>query len=312
MTTTIKQALEVFMGYTNQMEEALKTLREAVKEQGSENIQHFINEEQFEKANEIIKELNEFTKMEFESNAEAIYAFAEKIIESQPEALRKPKQKTAPIVSVVKESDNLRAMEMALLKEIGYTSLSRLSDTSEPFEEDVLLSLMDKGYLKGERITSVKEEFYAFELSDKGKTEFEETYGIEPNESLKSQLEKKYNSLSLGFFLFDVENALQERNYQVNEMGVHQIEILKDKRYTYLTPDMGRFAEKDYFKVLNRKNQLKNIGFVSINEEVMEKAKQATKKWADNNKDKCKFLTVHFTTIEKMEESPKEFDVIRF
>lgn len=312
VTTTIKEALQVFMEYAEQMEDALKLLREAVKEQGSDSIQHYINEENFEKANEIIKELNEFTNMEFDSNAQQIYGFAERIINSQSDIPHKAKAKAIPSVSVIKPSRILGPKENELIKTIGYTSLSRLTDATEQFEEDVLYSLLDKEYIDGEDVEIAGEKVFIFELSETGKKEFEQTYGIEPNESLKSQLIKKYSSLSLGFFLFDVENALQERNYQVNEIGVHQIEVLKDKRYTYLTPDLGQFTENDYFKVLNRKNQLKNIGFVSINEESMENAKNATQKWAKKNQEKCKFLTVHFTTPQKMEQSPKIFDTLRF
>ena len=314
MTTTIKEALEVFMKYTAQMDEALKTLREAVKEQGSDSIQHYINEENFEKANETISELNAFTHMEFTSNAQEIYDFAEKIIQSQPETPHKTKSKAKAItnISIVKEPKMLEEKEAELMKAIGYTSLSRLVDTNEEFQEELVLSLIEKGYLEGETIASSEGDVLIFEFTPKGKKEFEDTYGMEPNESLKNQLKKKYGSLSLGFFLFDIENALQNRNYQVNEIGVHQIEVLKDKRYTYLTPDMGQFSEEDYFKVLDRKNQLKNIGFVSIDEASMESAQEATKKWTQKNQEKCKFLTVHFTTIEKMVHEMKEFDIIRF
>ena len=312
VTTTIQEALEVFMRYTEEMEKTLKVLREAVKEQGSDSIQHYINDENFQKANEIISELNEFTNMEFTSNAQEIYAFAEKIMKSQPEVPHKQKNKNITTVSIVKESNTLEQKEIDFVKTIGYTSLSRLTDTTEEMDESVLSSLIKKGYIEGETIQIANEEVFVFELSQQGKKLFEQTYRIEPNESLKSQLNKKYASLPLGFFLFDVENTLQQRNYQVNEIGVHQIEIVKDKRYTYLTPDLGKFSEQDYFKVLNRKNQLKNIGFISLNEELMENAKNATKKWAEKNKQKCKFLTVHFTTPEKMEQSPKIFDTLRF
>lgn len=312
VTTTIKEALQVFMGHAKQMEDALKILREAVKEQGSDSIQHYINEENFERANEIISELNHFTNLAFVSNTEEIYAFAEKIIGRQTEVPHRIKNQTISAISVVKSATALEPNEVELLKSIGYTSLSRLADAPETMEEHVLHSLVEKEYVQGENVPFSEGEVFVFELSPKGKKEFESLYGIEPNESLKSQLTKKYTSLSIGLFLFDVENSLQRRNYQVNEAGIHQIEVVKEKRFTYLTPDLGQFAEEDYFKILDKKNQLKNIGFVSMNEPLMEKAKKATKTWAEQNQEKCKFLTVHFTNVEKMEQSPKIFDTLRF
>lgn len=226
--TTLDGVLTDFIECMDEMQKSLENLRASVKKIGAENIQLYIDEENFEKANEIITDLNNFTNLSLKSNIEEIKESAEKIILNQPK--------------------------------------SKLSDLS------------------------IIREF--------------ETSKINKEDNLKP--------VKVESFVGEIEGLLIERSFKIIETSESQLEIEKNKRHFYLTPDIGGYSKDDYFRILNMKNPLKNIGFVCLDEEIMLEAKKYTEEWAERNKDKCKFLKIHFTNISKLKDSPHEFDNIHF
>jgi len=320
MAMTLEEALQAFMEADEGMREALQFLREATKEEGLKTIQVHINDENFISANAIIEHLNSFTKLEFHSNADEISTFAREIFQeegSKTSYQRTPLKKKLNKVNMFSNvalvtEEEIDTDEKEILKTLGYTAISRVKDATKDLNEEVLWNLSEKGYIEIEEIILGEKTSVTFELTEKGKEEFEKIAGIEANESFKSQLMKKHGSISKGFFLYDVENGLQQRDYQINEIGANQIEIAKDNRHFYLTVDAGEFEENDYFKILNRKNQLKNIGFICLNESVMNQAKESTMKWSKQNESKCKFLSVHFTTLDRIENEATIFQTENF
>lgn len=324
MTVTVKEALDKFVEMNKGLTEAVQELKAAAKDQGSQRIKEFIDEDKFELANQIITELNEFSKIEFKSNAEETYTYAERILKGEilteekktsfPERdeIKASNQDKVSNVTVIKEPAKLEEKELELIKTIGYTSVSRFKDSKNMVDKETFEKMVQKGYVTSEVVEMHGEIVNIFELSEKGISEFKNTFNETPAESHKSLLTKKFGDATKGFFLFDIERALSEREFKINEVGLQQIEVTKDNRHSHLTPDMGTFEEADYLKILDRKNQLKNIGFVCINEDVKKAAEKATRKWVENNQDKCKFLTVHFTTIDKIQNSPNVFETINF
>lgn len=322
MTVTVKEALNKFVEMNEGLQEAVLELKAAAKGQGSQRIKEYIDEDKFELANQIISELNEFSKIEFKSNAAETYTYAEKLLKSEiaaqekktsfsgTEELKTPTQDKVSNVTVIKETDKLEAPEVELIKTLGYTSVSRFKDSKNMVDETTFETMVKKGYVTSEVVEMNGEVVNIFELSDKGVREFEKTFNERPAESHKSLLTKRFGDATKGFFLYDIEKALSEREFKINEIGLQQIEVTKDNRHSHLTPDMGTFDEAEYLKILDRKNQLKNIGFICINDEVKKAAEKATRKWVESNQDKCKFLTVNFTTVDKIQNSPNVFDVI--
>lgn len=318
MESKVKEALQTFMEYNVEMQEALKELRGAVKVHGSASIQNYIEEENFDEANLVIEELNQFTNLDYISNFNAIYSFAEKILNEGPPSTIKAntKQKKFPNqyknISVINEIP-LNKEESEVIKELGYTSVSTYKNSNtEIINEKNIANLTNKGFVDIEEVELDGKIIVTFELNENGKLTFKNLFGIEPNESYKSLLLKKHDSLTTGLFLHEVETGFNKRGFQINDMSVNQIELMKDKRHTYITPDLGFFTEEEYFKILNRKNQLKNIGFVCIDSETMQRAQKATKSWANSNESKCKLLNVHFTTIENIENTPNIFETIKY
>ncbi|MEH7334196.1 hypothetical protein V7161_16240, partial [Neobacillus drentensis] len=78
--TSTEKSMQDFINCHNEMEEMLEILRENVKIHGSESIQAQIANENFQAANQILKLLNEFTKIEFNSNAEQIMEFSKSLV----------------------------------------------------------------------------------------------------------------------------------------------------------------------------------------------------------------------------------------
>lgn len=328
---TIKEAFETFVEYNEIMNEALNDLRDAVKKEGSKKIQELINNEEFDSVERINQELKEFTKLSFESNAEEIGEFAKGLFEKDANRMKnktvsRAKKKLGEIneekssfsdVSVITDEQteerlDLEEKEVQTIKTLGYTSASRIEDAKDDLNESEIKSLSKKGYINTEEIAIGGNKFLSFELNEQGKEKFKELFEIEPNESHRIQLKKKYPSIRKGFFMYDIENGLEERGYEIHDISLNQIEISKDRRHSYLTPDIGDFKVEEYKKILNRKNQLKTIGFICPTKEIMKKAKKATNEWAKGNPAKCKFLTVHFTTLEMIKEEANVFETIKF
>lgn len=78
--TSTEKSMQDFINCHNEMKEMLEILRDNVKIHGSESIQAQIANENFQAANQILQLLNEFTKIEFNSNAEQIMEFAKSLV----------------------------------------------------------------------------------------------------------------------------------------------------------------------------------------------------------------------------------------
>lgn len=310
---SIERAIKDFMDSVNTMKDALEVLRTTVKQQGSVAIQEQISRENFEFADSILESLKEFTQMEFESNAEEILEYASGIIQLETvPAVKKAKVQSYNSSTTTKiqtrERESLNEKELSLIETIGLTGLSRTKDATEELVEELIEELEEKGYLSLETIRWNEESFYLFELTEKGKQEFKSRFGMEANESFKSEMKKKNSSLTKGLYLYDIENALQTREFKIHKMNDNQIEISKNNVHYYLTPDMGQFRERDYYEILNKKNQLKSIGFICVDKNHMEKTKEIVQKWVSENEKKCKFLSIHLTTIDDIENNVNIFD----
>lgn len=298
---SIEASLEKFKKTYEEMTNSLEDLKRNAKEEGAKVIEGKIRDDQFDSATGIIRELDEFTKLVLESNAEEIIQSVEKIFNTR-------QSKIAPFKFEPKVDKKVeKALEI-----IGYSGDSRLKDVGEEISEETIRKLHKEGLLSIEQIPCGKDMLMTFELTTKGRRKFEELFGDEPNESLKSRIERKYENVEKGFFLYDIENGFKNRGYDIHEFDEQNIEISKDEIHYYLIPDLGYFDEEDYFDILDRKNELKNIGFVAINFNVLKKARIAVEKWVLENESKCDFLSIHFTSIQNIENSNRIFDTISF
>lgn len=296
---SIEESLTKFKKAHEEMVKALESLKSEAKEEGAKLIQKYIQDNQFNDATGVIQELDEFTQVEMDSNAEDIINSVERIF--KPETNKVAAFKLDKAVGNKEE----RALEI-----IGYSGDSRQKDLRETIEESTLQKLYNESYLNIEQIPCGKDMLTTFELSEKGKRKFTELFGDEPNESMKSKLEKEYRSLEKGYFLYDIEQGLKKRGFGIHELTEEAIEVSKDDSSYYLTPDFGQFSEEDYFDILDRKNELKNIGFIAKNFAELKKARNAMQKWVLENESKCSFLTVHFTSIHNIETSSRIFETV--
>lgn len=319
----MQKALDKFIKCNEDMENALKELRDALKTESSQIIQRHIGNEEFDKANQIINKLNEFTKVDFKSNAGEIKTFAENIFNIQEKSyLDTPQiniisEKQIEEIDAEEEIDEIKKFEalshqeQEIVENIGYSGISRLKDFNVVIEQTDILSLEKKGILKAEEIKYGKEKLLTFELTEEGRKYFEDICGIEANESLKSELKKKHKTIEKGFFLYDLENALQNRNIEIHSLGENQVEISEDGKHCYLTPDIGNFTKSDYLRILNQKKQLLNIGFICANNEILNKAKTIVQEWFEGNEQKSKLLTIQLTNIGNIEEKARFFETLK-
>jgi hypothetical protein len=304
---TVENALKQFMERHEETIKALQELKNTVKSEGSKVIQEYVMKEDFESVTHVVSELNNFTKLEYNSNVEEVIEFVGTVFgEIKPEQ----KKVTASFFPQTKElSDELEET----LKTIGYNGIARIKDAKQKIKESSIYKLEELGYLMTEEVRWGKTKLLTFELNSKGRKKFQELFHMEPNESFRRELMKKYPSIEKGYFLFDAENALQTKEFNVHEINEQRIEISKDNYHYYLTPDLGNFDEEDYFQILDEQNSLKSIGFVCVDEDTLvRKARKAVDRWVENNRSKCKFLAIHMTTIDEIENSQKVFDTMSF
>lgn len=306
----IEDALRKFIECHQEILESLNELRITAKEEGSKIIQNHVKEENFTSATKVIKELDTFTKIEFESNIERIISSAQSIFEGTEKLI----EKETKHISVSKEIGGilLSEMEKETLEIVGLTGVSRIQDSKKEIKIQTLNSLEEKGLLRIEDIQWGVHTTKTFELTIRGKQKFKELFGMEATDSFKTEIVEKYGSVEKGFFLYDVESSLQLREFTVNELNGADIEVSKDNKHYYLTSLYNNVDEKEYFKILDEKNSLKSIGFICADKASLTKAKEATEKWTTENESRCRFLSVHLATIEDIKNSPKVFETLSY
>lgn len=104
------------------------------------------------------------------------------------------------------------------------------------------------------------------------------------------------------FFDF-VQSRLKNHKFNIVKVDNDNIELEKNKKHYYLTVVKEDFKKEDYLSVLEKMNEKKNIGFICESEENMKVAKEIANNWAKSSPDyKVKFLTINFTTKEKLQQ----------
>jgi hypothetical protein len=106
--------------------------------------------------------------------------------------------------------------------------------------------------------------------------------------------------------------AFKQRSFSIHKTEEHHIEISKDNLHYYFTPIYGDPNAEFYHKVMEEKNELKNIGFICDSKDVLEKAKKYSMEWTEQNKSRCKFLNIRFATIDEVKNTPKVFETVTF
>lgn len=221
---TVEEALQKVLDAHEDVLTSLQELRMIVKEEGSFIIQDYVKKEDFSSAQNVIAELDAFTKVEFESNMDQISSSMSAIFGNR-QRVKRPK----PTV------------------------------THQPI------------------------------------------------------VEKKEEKVAAPIDLLDeAVDAFKQRSFSIHKIEKHHLEISKDNLHYYFTPVYGNPTSEFYHKIMEEKNELKNIGFICSNKEILEKAKKHTLEWTDQNKSRCKFLSVRFTTIEDIKHTPKVFETVPF
>ena len=319
----IQTALNDFIKAQAVVEKTLDALREEVKLQATRKIHAHMIEEDFESSNQVIKQLESFTRYSFLSNGEEITQLAKQIIgeggyeELSNHSFLKKETSIKPFHSfkedVDKNNDNLISIEEEQAIEfIGNNGDERKWNKRNNTFYHHVKTLEDKGYIQSYPVHLYESVFSLYSLTKSGKEVYEKRCGVSSGLSLIEELESQHTSIEKGLFLFDVENEFQKRNYIIEDSKLTHLEISKGKEHFYLTLVSKSHAESYYANALNKKNQLKNIGFIFAKQEELEKAKRYTEAWTEQNRTKCRFLTIHFATLEDVSENPDIFSSIDF
>lgn len=312
---TIEKDLNAFLDTHKQMIHAFDKLKVLVKEEGSKVIHEHIRVDDFDSASSVVGKLNEFSHVKLETNIEEVTEFVKNVFGEITQ--NRPNGESIAAVSAAVEAavspTGLTSAEEEALKLIGYSGTSRVQDSKGKLTESVISSLSAKGFLNAANLTLGTNNFSTFELTENGREKFKEMFNVDANDSHKKELINKYSDLTRGYFLLDAEAALEKRGYTVHNVSDELVEASKNNMYVYLTPDFGDYEEKDYFAILEKQNKLKNLGFISVNQETIDnKAKKALRNWANSNQSKLKFLSVNFTTMNDLLSTDKDFDTMTF
>lgn len=313
---SVEKALQALIESHQETVKALETLKDTVKNEGSRIIQQHVMEEQFDHVTHVVGELNKFTKLSYETNIENVVEFVEEVFgEMKMEQIREPRKelKAKATTNFFTEAKELEKEEEELLKEIGFQGASRLKELKTITNEEVLFKLEEKGLVMIEEFPWGSTTELMFELSTKGKRKFEKLFESPAVRSKKKEVSLKYDLPETGYFLNDVEKALEKKNYIVHECNDKMIEFEKNTRdfSYYLAPDLGGYSEQEYFKILDQRASKKSIGFVAADQKTLEtKTKPAVEKWASLKKQK--FMFIHLTTIEDLEEKSDPFLTLEY
>lgn len=298
----IDEALHDFIESHRKTLASLDVLRGKMKEESSNTIQHYIQNDDFDTAQKMIAELNKFTKLNYTANVEEIIGTTQLLLETFKE--KKPTIQT--------DQTHLTAEEKDALELFGTTGIARLQDVSVDITTQTLQSLKQLGLLEEEMVRFGTYATTVMELSEAGKQAFHTHFDKEAVESFKQEMLKPHGDIAKGFFVYDVRNALLSRGFAVGQMEGETMEITKND-VPYHLSFLHQPVEKDtFFHELEEKNVLKNIGFICTDATILEQAKALTETWTKLNESKCRFLSVHLGTIDGIKNSPTTFETLRY
>lgn len=297
---TIREALDEFQDNSMKIKNALDKLRDEVKKEGSSKIHRCMLEDKFDEASKIMKMLEEFVKVELTTNYDEISKHVHDIFLDET-----PSEEKTEVMLTKNEEQNqtLSFIEREIIEEIGYTSSSRLAEMKTDVTEQNILSLVKKGYLDYEKVRWGKDEFGVFTLTEKGKLYFRQTYGIEAKKK-KEESATKQSEINVS----EMVKQLEEANFEIVEKQDKLVEVKIDNKSCYMV-----LANNGIESQMDEHYRLKNIGMLCENTDKMSVALESVKAWVSNNKDKSRFLAVHFTTPEILKEQPSNpFKSVRF
>lgn len=297
---SIREALDEFQDNSLKIRNSLEKLRDEVKKEGSSKIHRCMLEDKFDEASKIMKMLEGFVKVELKTNYDEISKHVHDIFLDEPLS----EEQTEVIVTKSEEQNEaLSFIEREIIEEIGYTSSSRIAEMKTDVTEQNILSLVKKGYLDYEKVRWGKDEFGVFTLTEKGKLYFRQTYGIEAKKK-KEETATKKSDINIS----ETVKQLEEANFEIVEKKDKMVEIKIDNKSCYVL-----LASSGIESQMDEHYRLKNIGMLCENTDKMSIAMEDVKKWVLENKDKSRFLAVHFTTPEILKEQPNNpFKSVRF
>ena len=317
---SVEQAWEHLLQKNVETKEAVEQLKKAIKDERTQHIQEFIQSEEFASATQILEDLNVFTKVKYQSNLSEIEKALrsvmdkdytappqEEIIEEPVQVMQENKERpTAPAVvqeevAIAVETRKLTLQEEEVIRTIGYGGISRVKD-GKNVDQVTVNSLLQKGYLN----PGATKQSATFELSETGKQQFQELEGIEASPSFLQEMLRKDKNLDQAYFIYDLENVLQERQFKIENFEGNNIDLSRDNFYYYLNLNQGDLTPTDFVSILEEKHRLKSIGFICINEDVLQETKKQVNDWVANNKTKCRYMTIHYATILRLENSEEQ------
>lgn len=307
MKNEVTDNLEKFTDAITEAKKSLELLRESVKKETSRKIGENITAEKFEEANQLIEQLSFFVKLEFQSNANVIESQAKALLSGVKEEFLEEKieETKFPKLNFLEErkiaEEKISRKEMDIIKEIGENGYFDQRQLGEDVEEQ-LISLNIKKILEIEEFVVNEKIIYNFELTPNGKKLYFENFGKVSASNRKRNVLDKFGNIEKGLLLYEAEKKFKEIGYTIEEINEERLEIVKNKKTIYLTPDFGVLTEENYKDVLNKTNQLKRIGFLCETKESKKKAKKAVSEWVDENPTKKSFLKVHYVTLESLKE----------
>lgn len=298
---SIREALDEFQNDSMKIKNSLDKLRDEVKKEGSSKIHRCMLDDKFEEANKIMKMLEEFVKVELKTNYEQISDHVnEMFLEKENQKEIQEQNEESP-----KETNEMLSfIEKEILEEIGYTASSRISELKTNATEQNIQTLAQKGYLDYRKVRWGQDEYGMFNLTEKGKLHFRQTHGVEAKKQQEPLQEEKNKEFSMNQLI----STLKEADYEIMDKKPDLVEVKIDNKSCYMV-----LSSREIESQMNEHYRLKNIGMICENKDTMSNALNDVKNWVANNKDKSRFLAVHFATIEDVKTKQTDcFKTVRF
>ena len=133
-----------------------------------------------------------------------------------------------------------------------------------------------------------------------------QTKEVEAEQAFQVTQEYEKSAEKSSFTSF-VSNKFSQKGFQVVQVDNQDIEIANEKRkHFHLTINSPEMTKEDYFDILDRKNDKKNIGFICQDEKELSEVKSIVKEWALKNPNNTSFVFVNLTTKSKLDSPNKE------
>jgi hypothetical protein len=291
----VDQAWKVLMGKHKETVEALEVLKAAIKSDCTQHIQTYIENEEFALATKLLADLNAFTKVQFVSNVEDIEVAFRTVIDERQSKPQKVIAPTPPKQAIIASAQVTSDNESDALRIIGYSGAARVKDEPK-LNESTVRSLIEKGLL----LSRDSSRELTFELTKAGRQQFYQQENMEANESILRDIERKADNLDTALFYYDLENAIIETDLSIEKWEGRSLELSHNNTYYHATVDDGMLTEEDYKQVMDAKHRLKSIGFICVDEQTLAFAKEQVDRWVEENKSKCKFMKIHYGTLERI------------